>query len=236
MRIDKYLWCIRVFKTRTIATTACKKGQVKIDDRNIKPSKEVYGDEMILVRKNQINYQIKVLDLPESRVGAKLVDLYRKDITPKEEFEKNELLKYSKDYYRKKGTGRPTKKDRRDIEGYQEDTDRKHMTTENNILLNTVQINQKIKRIAYQIYESNSNEKEVIIAGIIGNGFIFAEKLVETLKEISPLNVIICKVNINKKEPLEPVSTSIEVNDYKNKSLVLVDDVLKLWNNINLWC
>jgi ribosome-associated heat shock protein Hsp15 len=123
MRIDKYLWCIRVFKTRSLATTACKKGQVKIDDKNVKPSKDIYGDEKILVRKNQINYQIKVLDLPESRVGAKLVDLYRKDVTPKEEFEKNELLKYSKDYYRKKGTGRPTKKDRRDIEGYQDDTE-----------------------------------------------------------------------------------------------------------------
>ena len=123
MRIDKYLWYIRFFKTRSIATTACKKGQVKIENKNIKPSKEIFGSELILVRKNQINYQIKVLDLPESRVGAKLVDIYRKDITPKEEFEKNELLKYSKDYYRKKGTGRPTKKDRRDIEGYQEETE-----------------------------------------------------------------------------------------------------------------
>jgi ribosome-associated heat shock protein Hsp15 len=123
MRIDKYLWCIRVFKTRSIATTACKKGQVKIENKSIKPSKEVFGNELILVRKNQINYQIKVLDLPESRVGAKIVDLYKKDVTPKEEFEKTELLKYSKDYYRKKGAGRPTKKDRRDIEGYQEDTE-----------------------------------------------------------------------------------------------------------------
>jgi ribosome-associated heat shock protein Hsp15 len=123
MRIDKYLWCIRVFKTRTIATTACKKGQVKIDNKNVKPSKEVFGNELIIVRKNQINYQIKVLDLPPSRVGAKLVDIYRKDITPKEELEKNELLKYSKDYYRKKGIGRPTKKDRRDIEDFTEDTD-----------------------------------------------------------------------------------------------------------------
>ena len=94
MRIDKYLWCIRVFKTRSIATTACKKGQVKIDNNSIKPSKEVYGSELILVRKNQINYQIKVLDLPESRVGAKLVDLYRKDITPKEAFEKTNLYAY----------------------------------------------------------------------------------------------------------------------------------------------
>ena len=122
MRIDKYLWCIRIFKTRSIATTACKKGQIKIDNKNIKPSKEVFCDELILVRKNQINYQIKVLDLPESRVGAKLVDLYRKDMTPKEEFEKTELLKFSKDYYRKKGAGRPTKKDRRDIDNYQDDT------------------------------------------------------------------------------------------------------------------
>lgn len=100
------------------------------------------------------------------------------------------------------------------------------MTTEKNIILNTVQINQKIKRIAYQIYESNTDEKEVIIAGIVGNGYIFAEKLVETLKEISALKVSICKVNINKKKPLEPVTTSLAVNDYKNKSLVLVDDVL----------
>ena len=100
-----------------------------MENKNLKPSKEVFGEELILVRKNQINYQIKVLDLPKSRVGAKLVDLYRKDVTPKEEFEKNELLKYSKDYYRKKGAGRPTKKDRRDIEGYQEDTEDKEETT-----------------------------------------------------------------------------------------------------------
>lgn len=122
MRIDKYLWCIRLYKTRSMATTACKKGQVKIESSNVKPSKELFGNEQITVRKNQINYKIKVLDIPPSRVGAKLVDLYRKDLTPKEEFEKTELLKFAKDYYRKKGSGRPTKKDRRDIEGYQEDT------------------------------------------------------------------------------------------------------------------
>ncbi len=122
MRIDKYLWCIRVFKTRNIATTACKKGQFKILGISVKPSKDIFGDELILVRKNQINYQIKVLDLPERRVGAKIVDLYRKDVTPKEAFEKTELLKFAKDYYRQKGSGRPTKKDRRDIDNYQEDT------------------------------------------------------------------------------------------------------------------
>ena len=123
MRIDKYLWCIRIFKTRNMATEACKKGQVKMNGTNIKPAKEVFGHEEIQVRKNQINYIIEVLDIPPNRVGAKLVDLYRKDKTPKEEFEKVDLLKYSKDYYRKKGTGRPTKKDRRDIDEYYESSE-----------------------------------------------------------------------------------------------------------------
>lgn len=121
MRIDKYLWAIRVFKTRNMASEACKKGQVRINNCITKPSKEVYKGEEIMVRKNQINYKFIVIDTPESRIGAKLVDLYRKDETPKEEFEKFDLLKYSKDYYRKKGTGRPTKKDRRDIDNYTEE-------------------------------------------------------------------------------------------------------------------
>jgi ribosome-associated heat shock protein Hsp15 len=118
MRIDKYLWTIRYFKTRSIATEACKKGHIKINGTSTKPSKEVYIGENITVRKNQINYQLEVLDIPPSRVGAKLVDLYRKDITPKEAFENQDLLKASKDYYRNKGIGRPTKKDRRDLEDY----------------------------------------------------------------------------------------------------------------------
>ena len=93
-----------------------------MDAKSVKPSRDIFGGELIVIRKNQINYQIKVLALPESRVGAKLVDQYKKDVTPKEEFEKMELLKYSKDYYREKGVGRPTKKDRRDLDNYQEDT------------------------------------------------------------------------------------------------------------------
>ncbi|MDG5493056.1 RNA-binding S4 domain-containing protein [Psychroserpens sp. SPM9] len=118
MRVDKYLWCIRYCKTRSIATTACKKGQVKVNDQVVKPSREVYPTDKIEFRKDQINYQIIVNDIPESRVGAKLVDIYRTDVTPKEAFEAKELLKYSKDYYRKKGVGRPTKKDRRDIDDF----------------------------------------------------------------------------------------------------------------------
>ncbi len=121
MRIDKYLWCTRYFKTRSLATEACKKGHIKINDLKTKPSKEVFSSEKITIRKNQINYEIVVLDIPKNRVGAKLVDLYRKDTTPKEAFEDQELLKYSKDYYRKKGIGRPTKKDRRDLEEYSDE-------------------------------------------------------------------------------------------------------------------
>jgi len=118
MRIDKYLWHIRYFKTRSIASTACKKGQVKINDQVAKPSREVYTMDKIIVRKNQIDLQLTVLDIPASRIGAKLVDIYRKDTTPKEAYAHGELLKKAKEHYRKQGTGRPTKKDRRDIEGY----------------------------------------------------------------------------------------------------------------------
>jgi len=123
MRIDKYLWCIRYYKTRTLATTACKKGHVRVNDDVVKPSRDVFSQDIIILRKDQINYRLKVNDIPESRVGAKLVDLYRSDTTPKEQFEAQELLKYSKDYYRKKGVGRPTKKDRRDIDDFTDENE-----------------------------------------------------------------------------------------------------------------
>ncbi len=121
MRVDKYLWCVRYFKTRSIATNACKNGKVKIKGDTIKPSREVYPGDQIQIRKDQVNYIIEVLDIPESRLGAKLIEMYRKDITPKENLEKLELLKYSKEYYRKKGAGRPTKKDRRDLDDFVEE-------------------------------------------------------------------------------------------------------------------
>ena len=122
MRIDKYLWCIRYFKTRTIATTACKKGHVRINKEIAKPSREVYPQDLIELRKDQINYQLVVNDIPENRIGAKLVDIYRTDKTPKEQFEAQALLKLSKDYYRKKGVGRPTKKDRRDMDNFNDES------------------------------------------------------------------------------------------------------------------
>lgn len=106
-----------------MGTEACKKGHIRINEQVVKPSREVYPMDKIVVRKNQINYELTVLDIPDNRVGAKLVDLYRKDTTPKEAFEHAELLQFSKDYYRKKGTGRPTKKDRRDIDDYMDDAE-----------------------------------------------------------------------------------------------------------------
>ncbi|WP_298536704.1 phosphoribosyltransferase domain-containing protein [uncultured Algibacter sp.] len=100
------------------------------------------------------------------------------------------------------------------------------MTDKNNVILNHNEINHKIKRIAFQIYESNVNETEVILAGVDKNGYILAKKLKTVLQKISEINPILCKVSINKKQPWKPISTSISSEDYKNKSLVLVDDVL----------
>ena len=133
MRIDKFLWCVRYYKTRTIATEACKKGHIKINGQVAKPSREVFASDKVELRKNQINYQLLVNDIPPSRVGAKLVDIYVKDNTPKEAFEAQELLKYSKDYYRKTGSGRPTKKDRRDIDDFYDDNkeDKKDINDDN---------------------------------------------------------------------------------------------------------
>lgn len=118
MRVDKYLWCVRYYKTRSIATEACKKGHITVNGQEAKPSREVFPSDKITLRKDQINYVLTVLDVPQNRVGAKLVDIYRKDETPAEAFEHLELLKLSKEHYRMKGQGRPTKKDRRDIEDY----------------------------------------------------------------------------------------------------------------------
>ena len=100
------------------------------------------------------------------------------------------------------------------------------MTIEKNIILNNDQINRKIKRIAFQIYEANSTENEVIIAGINGNGFQFAKKIVAQLQEISLLKVTLCEVLIDKKNPLSQIGTSIDQKLYTDKSVVLVDDVL----------
>lgn len=100
------------------------------------------------------------------------------------------------------------------------------MTATSNIILTNRQVEQKIKRIAYQIYETNSNEKEIVIAGISSSGYLLAKKLETVLKNISDLNLITCEVIVDKKNPLNRIEVSAEPSVYKNKSLVLVDDVL----------
>jgi ribosome-associated heat shock protein Hsp15 len=98
-----------------MVTEACRKNQVTVNGQVAKASREVFPSDHITFRKDQIMYKIAVLDVPESRVCAKLVDIYRKDETPAEAFQHLELLKLSKEHYRKTGDGRPTKKDRRDL-------------------------------------------------------------------------------------------------------------------------
>ena len=129
MRIDKFLWSIRFYKTRNIATEEIKKNRVSIGENTVKSSKEVKEGDIIKIRKNQIDYKIKVLQIPKSRIGAKLVALHVADMTEKEQYELLKLRKMSQDYYRTKGEGRPTKKDRRDMDDFLEtDHDETSMT------------------------------------------------------------------------------------------------------------
>ena len=118
MRIDKFLWCVRFYKTRSIAADEIKKNRVSVGNNVVKSSKEVNPGDVIKIRKNQIDYQIKVLQIPKSRLGAKLVPLHIEDKTEKEQYEILKLRKLTQDYYRGKGEGRPTKKDRRDMDEY----------------------------------------------------------------------------------------------------------------------
>ena len=129
MRIDKFLWSIRFYKTRNIAAEEIKKNRVSIGENTVKSSKEVKEGDVIKIRKNQIDYKIKVLQIPKSRIGAKLVALHVADMTEKEQYELLKLRKMSQDYYRTKGEGRPTKKDRRDMDDFLEtDHDQTSMT------------------------------------------------------------------------------------------------------------
>ena len=121
MRIDKFLWCVRFYKTRSIASDEIKKNRVSLGGQPVKSSRDVKDGDLIKIRKNQIEYKIKVLDIPKSRVGAKLVPLYVIDMTEKEQYEILKMRKSTQDFYRQKGVGRPTKKDRRDMDDYVDD-------------------------------------------------------------------------------------------------------------------
>ena len=118
MRLDKFLWSVRFYKTRNISAEEIKKNRVSIGGQIVKASREVKEGEIIEIRKNQIYYKIKIIQIPKSRVGAKLVALYVVDMTENEQYELLKIRKLSQDYYRQKGLGRPTKKDRRDMDNF----------------------------------------------------------------------------------------------------------------------
>ncbi len=117
-RVDKWLWAVRVFKTRSIATDACKKGRVQIADMPVKPSRIIKEGDVIKVKKQPVTYSYKVLKLAGKRMGAKLVADFMKDITPASELEVLEIQKNMGWFQRDRGTGRPTKKDRRELDDF----------------------------------------------------------------------------------------------------------------------
>ena len=113
-RVDKYLWSVRLFKTRSQATEACKAGKVTLDGKPLKPAKLIAEGDVVVVKKDHIHRTIKVLKAIEKRVGAKLVPEFMEDLTPEEEYRKLEIMKQNFEY-RDRGLGRPTKRDRRII-------------------------------------------------------------------------------------------------------------------------
>ncbi len=118
IRIDKFLWSVRIFKTRSIASEECRKGRIIINNVQVKPSRIVLGNEVIVVKKLPVIYTYRVIEPIENRVSAKLVANYIEDLTPEEEKAKLTLSHTGFNNYREKGTGRPTKKERRNLDRY----------------------------------------------------------------------------------------------------------------------
>ena len=118
VRIDKWLWAVRVFKTRSQATEACKKGRVEIGDLPVKPSREVHSGDVIKVRKPPLTRSFKVVALAEKRMSAKLAADFVEDVTPPEELKILEMQKQMNWISRDRGAGRPTKKERRKLDDF----------------------------------------------------------------------------------------------------------------------
>ena len=121
-RIDKWLWAVRIYKTRSIAAEACKKGHIVVGDRTVKPAYTVRVGDIVLVKKSPITYSFKVLQCAENRVGAKLVPELMENVTPAEQYELLEMSRISGFVGRARGTGRPTKKERRDMDTFIEES------------------------------------------------------------------------------------------------------------------
>ncbi len=120
VRIDKFLWAVRLFKTRTLALNACRMGRVMINNNAIKPSRHIEGNEILTLRKPPVTYTYRIKGLTENRVNAKLVSNYIEDLTTSEEKIKLEINRSLSNGYRKKGSGRPTKRERRVIDRWKD--------------------------------------------------------------------------------------------------------------------
>jgi ribosome-associated heat shock protein Hsp15 len=118
MRVDKFLWCIRVYKTRSLAASQCKLEKVWLNGAEVKPSREVKMADVLTVRKGPILFSYKALAFPRARLGAKLVSSYAQDVTSPEEMAKLEMIRMQFRLDRKRGLGRPTKKERRELDDY----------------------------------------------------------------------------------------------------------------------
>lgn len=116
MRIDKFLWCVRLFKTRSLASENVKGQKILINDELIKSSREIKEGQIVTLKKHGYDLKYKILGWPKSRVGAKLVDQYIENVTTQDNLEKKEFLEMARNVGRRKGMGRPTKKERRDLE------------------------------------------------------------------------------------------------------------------------
>ncbi|MCX6195733.1 MAG: S4 domain-containing protein [Flavobacteriia bacterium] len=121
IRLDKFVWCVRLCKTRSQGTELISKGQIKLNSQTTKPSKEVKLKDVISLHKNNSVFSYLVIDLLEKRTNAKLVEFFLEDITPSEEKEKFKAYQLVRQIYRQNGDGKPTKKDRRDLESFFED-------------------------------------------------------------------------------------------------------------------
>ena len=118
VRVDKYVWCVRLTKTRSQATELISKGKIRLNGQEIKPSREVKTGDIIGLQKHNAIFEYECLDLLDKRVGAKLVENYLRDITKPEEIEKYKSYQLAQSAYREYGTGKPSKKDRRDLDDF----------------------------------------------------------------------------------------------------------------------
>jgi len=235
MRVDLLLWSLRYFKSRNIASQACKSGKIKILGKSIKPSKEIFIGDKISINKNNILKDITVLKLPKKRIGAKIIDLHRKE----EEIIKNSSKVNVKtiSIKRVKGSGRPTKKERREIDKYSVKwlsicnlllvyyKSAKMKLDSSKIILKPSDISYTIRRIAYQILETNLEEESIILAGVYKNGSVFADRIKSELKKISPVKIELIEINIDKKNQQSGIKVTESIV-FKNKSIVVIDDVL----------